>query len=194
MDFSDSVTLPKIKKWYDENKDTLEPLDDDDIVGYKLNISRPGWFEKIRRFSKDDVIERNCEKIEGMIFTGKSKEEIFIKMYEKCLQLLKWNGGRNDGKPVDLLDYLQPYNEVLNEMVYKIGKCYAIKSEYLFDSDDEDEDGYASGGANFIINDNKELSDKILIRNLIKDKLDFYGFTECGIYDCCFYVTELEKV
>lgn len=218
MDFSDIVTFPNINKWFQQNKDKFKQLDND-YVGYKLNINRPAWFTNSNK----------CHQIESLVFTGDSHEEIFMKMYEKCLNTLVWKGGRNDGNPVDLMDYWQSYGEVLNELVEEEGNHYVIKPYYAFESDEEvndsndeisdteysahesDEHENNSEDIDPEFNDidpefneeeneliiketNKQIYEPILFKYLIQDKLDFYGFTECGIYDCCFSVTGLEKV
>jgi len=200
MDFSETVSFPKIKKWFEDNKDNFKSLGDD-IIGYKLNISRPFWFKN----------HNECDKIESLVFTGKSNEEIFIKMYEKCLKTLVWKGGKNDGKPVDLLDYLQPYNKVFEYMVYKLGDEYAVQQDDSVESDSDeeqdddseneseaksenDEPEFNNYGDIIIEDSNKEKYEPVLIKRLIRDKLDFYGFTDSGMLDCCFYVTELGRV
>lgn len=211
MDFSGIVTFSKVKKWFEDNKDKFEKLGDDNI-GCKLEINRPFWFKN----------HAECDKIESVVFTGNSNEEIFMKMYEKCLKTLVWKGGRNDGKSVDLLDYLQPYNKVFEDMIYKLGDEYAVRPEYTVDSDDEkeydieeysehsveecdveecdeEEDAKEEDNSEKEFNDygdiiikdsNKEKYELLLIRGLVKDKIDFYW----GVGDCCFSVTELEAV
>ena len=220
MDFSQTVTLSNVKKWFNENKDKFKPVDDN-ILGYKLNINRPSWFEQ---WKKNHAID----EIEATVFTGKNEEEIFIKMYKKCLEKLTWTKGArvNKGDPVDLLNYLQSYNDVLNDIVRKtVSGEYVVFSdidteiqndneeeydfdpeiqndneeEYDFDPensvDEEDDNVSQDDNDEFIIINkaNKEKYEPILIKHLIKDKMDFYGFNECGIYDCCFSVTALEK-
>ncbi|ARF12270.1 hypothetical protein Klosneuvirus_4_85 [Klosneuvirus KNV1] len=192
MDFSDTFTLSKIKKWFNDHKDKFEPVDND-IVGYKLNIDRPYWFEQ----------HKKCDKIESKVFTGKSNEEIFIKMYETCLKELTWTKGArvNKGEPVDLLKYLRSFNEELNDkfgIVQKMGDQYIIfkvddeiddEIDEIDDNDSEDDDNCDY----IVINEaNKAKYEPILIKHIINDKMDFYGFGDGGC-DCCFSVTELEK-
>lgn len=192
MDFSNLVTLPRIKKWIDDNKENFK-LINNNIVGYKLNIHRPFWFTEPYK----------CDEIESLVFTGKSNEEILFKMYEECLNTLVWKGGKQNGKSVDLLNYLISCNEIFNDMIYKVGKEYAV--QYIEPEDDNSDDDscgkYTDSEEDndeensIIIKDsNKEKYERILIKGLFRDRLEFYGFSDCGMYDCCFSVEKLKAV
>jgi hypothetical protein len=77
-----------LDKWLIANKDFLTPIKNKKYIGYRLNIIKPYLFnEKI-----DDC----------MIFEGKTKEEIFVKMCKYCYKNFTW---KDDGEKIDLPNY-----------------------------------------------------------------------------------------
>lgn len=191
IDFSRILTLENIKKWGAQRADLVSL--DLPMMAYRFDISRPSWLKAKKGMC--------CEDIEAIVFTGKTHEEIFIKMYEKCLNSLVWKGGKRDGKKADLLDYFLPYTEVLTSIIRPMGDQRIIfrpgeNESFAGDGSESDGDDYDSSPYQgfVVINDaNKEKYESLIIQYIIYDKLDFYGFTGNGC-DCCFQVTELEML
>jgi len=213
MDFSQTVTLAKVKKWLSDNRDRIEKTEENDIrtdgfglAGFRLNINRPSWFASSRLMSADERISI----IESNVYTGKSLEEVFIKIYEECLLHLTWKGGKKDGKPVDLMDYFRSYNDTLVDCVrfhHGTGKYIVypdLKEAESREEESEVEEDSDEAGTSESDNSNEEASEEyivieestrekyepVILQWLINNKLDFYGFTGNGC-DCCFSVTEL---
>lgn len=167
FDFLKIVTPLKLGHWIQNNQDALTKVDER-YIGYKLEIARPAWFH-----------ENSQKKLYQLpIFTGKTCEEIFVKMFEYCLNNLRWK----NGLAVNLCDYMQKLNDaLLLDSIIEI-----VDGEYVvFD----DEGNYMK-----ITDDNYYLIEDKIFKWVLSDKIMLYGLVDPEILDCCFYAQPVKTV
>ena len=164
MDFLAHITAAKLEHWMATHKKKLTSAH----AGYFLECARPFWLDKASR----SAIENKT-----ILYTGKTKEEIFVRMYKHCLANLKWE----DGKAADLLDYCIAFNEaILGDLITKKDDGY-----YITDND---------GAEHEITEQNFDRFEDLIYPWIFERALYFYGFTQHRILDCCFYVKPVKNM
>lgn len=91
-----SYTIEEFEDHIETYPNRTSPLENN--LGFTLEIYRPTWF-------KEDIHEMP-------IFTGKSEEEVLIKICKYCKDNLTW---KKDDTKVDLLNYWVPINGIIIE-------------------------------------------------------------------------------
>jgi len=164
-------TQLNISEWFNKNQGIFHPLDKG-CIGYQLVTDEPELFEGNGRvWTEEQAQKKSCtEELETLVFTGKTKEEIFIKMYKYCLLKVKWQNGQS----VNLIDYAMNLI-LLNDIEKDNDKMY-------LNIDDLE----------ILLNKENIIKNESLILEYIMDsQLDFYGFYEWSMSDDCFRVVPI---
>ena len=171
FNIANEINSNKLNTWIENNENIFNLIDNTKC--YTLDIARPFWFD-----------DEFCEKLYSMpVFTSSSQEGIFVKMYEYCLNNLKWKDGRN----VNLLEYPKPLNDllILNNIIKEINGDYYVR--------DHDKLTFDNMHTNYDIKlttDNFHLIEDAVISLIFDAKLYTYGFTTKYELDCCFTVNK----
>lgn len=168
FNFTATITPNKLNHWLANNNDKLTKIDES-ISGYQLEVARPFWF--------DDISHKLLDELP--LFTGSSKEEIFVKMYEYCLNNLKW---KNDTR-VNLIDYWVQLTEILMDF-----DVITIEDDKILIYDEEQNKLVE------ITENNFDTYQDTIFDFMFESKLDFYGFNDRTYLDCCFYVKPIKLV
>jgi hypothetical protein len=121
----------------------------DSLLAYRLEIARPAWFSTTIHSVPT--------------FTGRCKEEVYVKMARWVYANLTWK----DGEKVDL-------------RLYCASPCSRSTALEEFEKQVKD----AIGGTNGYFRGD-------LYQYILLEGLSFYGFDEDGCNDCCFYVEKV---
>lgn len=171
MNFDSIFTPDNIKTWIENNLDKLHQTRSS---GYQLIINRPHWF--------NDKSQKRIDNIP--IFTGSTKEEIYLKMFRFCLENLKWDRGDK----VVLYDYLIPYAACVKN---NLSKGILSLENFVTVQNGEQVEIVA------INIDSCNYMD-CFIEDMLDDQLNFLGFFDgdrsYGGYDCCFKVKKVAIV
>jgi len=116
MDFKKIFTPKKLNKWV--GKQILS--ESDDILYYRLEINRSFWFKQ------------NYQN--NIIFSGRTREIIFVKIFDYCYSNLKW---KDTGRKVRLYDYPRKY-EVSKELKKSINQNPEDKENIVIEDMIED--------------------------------------------------------
>ncbi len=176
FNIANEITLEKLKSWIEICSIETNKLNK--LGHYTLHVSKPELFDEDSRSKLDSM----------PIFTGMNLEEIFVKMYDYCLNNLKWN----DGKNVNLIEHPEPLNDLLlaNNIIKEIDGNYYTRDFTKTSQDDFTLEKY--GYDIKLTKDNMETIEDAAISLIYDCKLYTLGFITYNKPDTCFHVESHE--